>query len=166
MKKNIVIIGMPGSGKTTFSKMLAEKLNMNFVDADEFIEQSENKTIKEFFAVSEECFRDAETRCSESLSKLSSHVIATGGGVVKREINIDFFKKSSVIVFINRPVEQIVQDIDSDSRPLLVGHKERIFNLYAERIDLYKKYCDIEIDNSGDKSETLNKILEQLELIG
>jgi len=165
MAKNIVLIGMPGSGKSTIGKMIAEKLNMKFIDADEFLEQNENKSIKELFAVSEECFRDAETRCSETLSKLSSHVIATGGGIVKRQQNMDFFKESSVIIFINRPIEQIVQDIDTDSRPLLTGEKERIYKLYNERIHLYKKYCQIEISNSGEISETLNEILKQLKII-
>ncbi len=165
MKKNKVIIGMPGSGKSTFGDMLSKKLFMNFIDMDHYIEQDENKTIKEMFAISENCFRDVETRCSKDLSKLNSHVIATGGGIVKRKENIDYLKENSIIIFINRPIENIIKDIDIDTRPLLTGEKEKIYKLYSERIDLYKKYCDIEIENTGKMSETLDKIIEQLKMV-
>lgn len=84
-KQNIIIIGMPGSGKTTFGKALAQRLGRDFYDADDVIVEQEGKTIPELFAVSEDCFRDAEVRASQSLAEKSGIVVACGGGVVDRK---------------------------------------------------------------------------------
>ncbi|MEA5095354.1 MAG: shikimate kinase [Sedimentibacter saalensis] len=160
--KNIVLIGMPGSGKSTIGLMLSQKLCMKFIDMDEHIEKKEHKTIKELFAISEECFRDAETRCSEEMSKMDSCIISAGGGIIKRKENIDFLKQSSTIVFINRCVEDIVADIDMSTRPLLKDGIKKVYDLYDERIDLYKEYCDIEVSNSGDISEVVQDIIKKV----
>jgi len=163
MSKNIVIIGMPGSGKTTVGKLVSKKLNMNFIDMDEYIEQNEPLSIKEMFAISETCFRDAESKHSLALSKLNHHVIATGGGTIKRKENMMNLKSNSIIIFLNRPVENIVQDIDIHTRPLLADGIERLYQLYNERINLYKEYSDIEILNIGTIYETVKQIIEQVE---
>ncbi len=163
MNKNIVIIGMPGSGKSTIGYMLSKKVNMSYIDMDEYIEMNENKSIKEMFQISEDYFRDVETKCTRSLSKLNSHVIATGGGVVKRKENIKIFKESCIIVFLNRPLENIMQDIDTDIRPLLAEGKNKLYQLYNERINLYKEYCDIEIMNNKEIQYALNQITELIE---
>ena len=97
--KNIVIIGMPGSGKTTFGSALAARLDRDFIDADVYLEEREGKTIPELFAVSEDCFRDAETRTARELAAKEGIVIATGGGVIKRPENIDILRKTGVIIF-------------------------------------------------------------------
>lgn len=161
--KNIVLIGMPGSGKSTIGLMVSQKLCMKFIDMDEHIEKKEHKTIKELFAISEECFRDAETRCAEELSKMDSCIISAGGGIIKRKENIDFLKQSSTIVFINRSVEDIVGDIDMSTRPLLKDGIKKVYDLYDERIKLYKSYCDIEILNDGSIQEAVNKIISNAE---
>jgi len=162
MSKNIVLIGMPGSGKSTIGYMLSKKLNMSYIDMDEYIELNYNKSIKEMFQISEEYFRDAETKCSIILSKLNSHVIATGGGIIKRKENMDYFKENSIIIFINRPVYDIMRDIDTDIRPLLSEGKEKLYQLYNERLYLYKSYCDTEIENDGAISGSVNKIIKIL----
>ena len=82
--KNIVLIGMPGCGKTTLGKLLAAKLKMEFYDADDVLEQREPYSIKEFFARGEEVFREAEQRTAEFLARKENSVIAAGGGVVKK----------------------------------------------------------------------------------
>ena len=82
--KNIVLIGMPGCGKSTFGKRLAKKLGRKFYDADDVLEAREQRTIKDFFAESEDAFRAAETRTLAYLAELEGVVIATGGGAVKR----------------------------------------------------------------------------------
>jgi len=157
--KNLVLIGMPGSGKSTIGHLLSQQLNMKFIDMDDYIEEMEGKSIKELFGVSEDCFRDAETRCSLALSNMDQIVVAAGGGIIKRKENIDYLKRNSLIIFINRPVENILTDIDYEVRPLLSDGKERLYALYDERIHLYKEYCDLEIGNSGTMQETLNKII-------
>jgi len=157
--KNIVLIGMPGSGKSTIGRLLSQHLNMNFIDMDDYIVKMEGKSVKELFAVSEDCFRDAETMCSLELSNMNSIVVAAGGGIIKRKENIDNLKKSSIIIFINRPLEEILKDIDCGVRPLLAEGKKKLYDLYDERIHLYKEYCDIEIECSGTIQDTLNKII-------
>ena len=117
--KNIILIGMPGCGKSTLGKLLAQQLQRPFYDADSVLEEREGRSIKELFAVSEECFRDAETRTVKYLSGLDGCVIAAGGGVVKRAENIEIFKTSGMIVFLDRLPEKIVQDVDTASRPLI-----------------------------------------------
>ena len=162
VKKNIVLIGMPGCGKTTLGGEIAKKLNKNLIDMDIYIEENEKKTIKEMFAVDENIFRDAETKYSEKLSRKYSHIIATGGGIVKRKENISHLRKNSVIVFLNRPLENIFADIDTDTRPLLADGKKVLTKLYNERIDLYKEYCDLEIKNIGTISDVADNIIEKV----
>ena len=158
--RNIVLIGMPGSGKTTVGTLLSKKLNMKFIGMDKCIESAENKSIIEMFEISEEYFRNAETECAKILSGKSSLIIAAGGGIIKREENINYLRQNSVIVFLNRPPEKIIEDIDINTRPLLKEGKDKLLSLYHERIHLYKKYCDIEILNDKTLDDAVNKITE------
>ena len=119
------------------------------------LEQREQRTIKNFFAESEDAFRSAETRTLAYLSELEGVIIATGGGAVKRAENMELLKRKGVVVFIDRKPEQILGNIEGDARPLLAADKQRIFKLYEERIDLYRKYADKIITNSGDFGRTL-----------
>lgn len=96
-KENIIIIGMPGSGKTTFGKALAKRLNRPFFDADDVIVELEGKTIPQLFAISEDCFREAEIRASQWLSQKEGIVVACGGGVIKRHENMDILKKTGTV---------------------------------------------------------------------
>lgn len=155
---NIVIIGMPGSGKTTIGLLVSKKLNRKFIDMDEFIAQKENMTITDMFAIGEKYFRNAETECARELSRENSAVIAAGGGIVRRKENINYLKQSSIIVFLNRPLKNIISDIDIKSRPLLKNNSDAIYKLYNERIHLYKECGDIEIINDKTKDETANSI--------
>jgi shikimate kinase len=159
MSKNIVLIGMPGSGKTTVGSLIAKKLLMEFIDMDKSLVKRKKMTVAEMFAISEEFFRDAETEYAMELCNKDSLVISTGGGIVKRKENIDYLKQNSIIIFINRSVENIISDIDINSRPLLKENIDNIYKLYNERIELYKKYCDIEILNEGIIDETAEKII-------
>lgn len=164
--KNIVLIGMPGCGKTTFGKKLAKKLGVSFYDADEVLEAREQRTIKSFFAESEDAFRAAETRTLRYLADLDGAVIATGGGAVKQAENMEMAKRSGVVVFIDRRPEKILGCIAGDARPLLAADKQRIFTLYEERIALYRKYADYTVENNGDFGSVLQglqKIAKQLE---
>lgn len=162
--KNLVLIGMPGSGKTSIGRLLAQKLNMKFVDMDECIQDMENKGIPEMFEISEDYFRNAESRCAKILGSERSLVIAAGGGLVKRQENIDYLKGSSLFIFINRPPEKILEDINIATRPLLKEGKDRIYSLYDERLHLYKKYCTIEILNNKTLDDAVNSIIKDLSL--
>lgn len=157
--KNIVLIGMPGCGKSTLGRLLAQHLKRPFYDADNVLEKLEGKTIKELFAVSEACFRDAETRAVRHLSELEGCVIAAGGGVVKRSENIEVLK-TAALSFYRQAARKIVQDIDTESRPLLAAGRQKVFDLYAERIELYRRYHDHIIDNNGEREAALQALLE------
>lgn len=156
--KNIILIGMPGSGKTSVGTVIAEKLGRNFIDTDDMIIKSAGKPIPEIFAESgEERFRQYETEAIIEAEKLSSQVIATGGGIITRERNIDYLRQNSIIFFLNRDVEAL----PTDGRPLS-KNIDAVKKLYAERLPLYRKYSDYEIDASVSIDETAQKILNLL----
>lgn len=160
-KRGVLLIGMPGSGKTTIGRELSKALKMNFVDIDEFIEKSIGKEIKELFDQGEEVFRDLESKSCELLSTLKNVVISSGGGVITKEENMSNFEEF-ITIFINRPLDLIMEDIDTEGRPLLWDGKERLTNLYRERIDLYKKYNDIEIINDGSVEDAVRGIVKAI----
>ncbi len=148
-KENIVIIGMPGCGKSTIGELISKDLNYNFYDMDDYIVKISGKTIKELFDVSEEYFREWETKACKELSKLTNVIIASGGGVVKKAENIEILRKSCTILFIDRPVEEIIKDIEVGTRPLLKDGAHKVYNLYNERYELYKKAADKIVENKG-----------------
>lgn len=160
--KNIVLIGMPGSGKTTFGMALAEKLRRPFVDADAYLEEKEGRTIQSFFAESEEAFRDAEERTIEDLSRRQNLIIATGGGVVKRSRNVARLHETGLLIFIDRRAEDIVTDVEVEKRPLLAEGPDKVFALYKERIALYRKAADRILENRGSEEEVLARLLEMV----
>ena len=161
MKDKVVLIGMPGCGKTTIGKILANDLSYNFYDMDDYIEKMTNKSVADLFNIGEDYFRDKETEACKELINKRKAIISSGGGVVKKKVNIDILKKDCIIVFIDRDVEDILNDLDSDSRPLLKGNKERIYNLYKERYELYKKSADIIIKNNKTIKDIVNEIIKQ-----
>lgn len=163
MHKNIVLIGMPGCGKSTLGFFLSKKLGLDFIDLDVYIETKENKKIPEIFQKGEDYFRDLESKSVEEVSKYNSTIISTGGGVIKREENIKNLKHNGKLIFIDRPLEKILEDIDTENRPLLKYKKDNLYNLYKERYDLYKKYADYRILNESSLEEALNEILNLLE---
>ena len=163
MQKNILLIGMPGCGKSSIGKALAKELGLTFIDMDNYIEEKTNKKISEIFKDGEESFRDIENFYSKELSKLHSTLISSGGGIVTRKENIDYFKQTSIIVFINRSVENILKSKNlGKDRPLLKNNEEHIYNLYNNRIGLYKKYCDIEVSNNGYFKYCIENIIKEL----
>lgn len=160
--KNIVLIGMPGSGKTTFGMALSEKLRRPFVDADAYLEEKEGRTIQSFFAESEKAFRDAEERTIEDLSRRQNLIIATGGGVVKRPRNVARLHETGLLIFIDRRAEDIVTDVEVEKRPLLAEGPDKVFALYKERIALYRKAADRILENRGSEEEVLARLLEMV----
>lgn len=158
MENSITLIGLPGSGKTTIGRLLAEKLNYKFIDMDLYIEENQGKTISEIFKSGEEHFRNIETECCKELGKEVSAIISSGGGVVKKSENIDFLKQNSILIFIDRSVENILGDIEVEKRPLLANGKEVLYKLHDERYELYKNYCDYRVENIGSLEDVVNKV--------
>ena len=136
-KNNLLLIGLPGCGKSTVGAVAAQRLGWAFVDMDAVVEAIAGRTIPELFAEGEECFRDVETEACRQLATRRNTVIAAGGGVVKRAQNIELLKSNCLIVFLDRSAQDIVQDVDTDSRPLLRQGAERVFELERERRPLY-----------------------------
>lgn len=160
--KNIVLIGMPGCGKSSIGKKLAEILKLEFFDLDVYIEEKCSMSIAQIFEKGEEHFRQIETCALKEVSEISPRVIATGGGIVKDYRNIEILRKNSVIIYINRSIEAIAGDIDIENRPLLADGRERVYSLYEERRQLYEDYSDIEIKNDESEDEAVLKIIRSL----
>lgn len=157
---NIYLIGMPGCGKSTIGKIIADKLNLRHIDADKYLEEKFFQTIPDIFSLyGEEDFRQKESIVLEELSKMSNLLVSTGGGVVVREKNKEIMKKSGIVVFINTNPENILANSKLSGRPLLKD-KTCIYEIYKSRINLYKDFADIEIDNNSSIEEASKEIIK------
>lgn len=155
-KENIVLIGMPASGKTTVGKILAQKLGRKFIDTDALIEEKAKKSIPEIFKTEGESrFRDLEAEVIKEASSLTCSVIATGGGSVLRNENVFNLKKNGKLYFIDRPLGALIPTSD---RPL-GSTKEAIEKRYIERYDIYMKSANVRIDADTEANEVSEKIL-------
>lgn len=166
MKKNIVLIGMPGCGKTIIGKTLYKKLEFDFVDIDRYIEEKSGKLIPELFKEGEDYFRNLEREAVNELSKEENLVISTGGGVIKNYSNIEDLKKNGVVIFIDRPVENIAQDVEVSHRPLLKDGVQKIYELFNERYEMYKKYSDFHVVNDSNIENVVEQIIDIVKLEG
>ncbi len=138
-KQNVVLIGMPGCGKSTIGKRLASQLSKRFIDTDDEILKQIGISIPEFFErYGESKFREIETKIIKELSAVQNAVIATGGGAVLNTANIDFLKENGVVFFIDRPFQNLVYSSD---RPLS-SSRDMMKKRYDERYDLYKACAD------------------------
>ncbi|MBQ3596745.1 MAG: shikimate dehydrogenase [Clostridia bacterium] len=158
-KCNLVLTGMPSCGKTTVGGILAEKLNLEVIDTDKLIEQNSGKKVSDIFAeMGEKIFREMESKTIESISSLSGKIIATGGGAVLKDSNVDDLKRNGKIIFIDRPLEDLTPTSD---RPLALNRSE-IEKRYNERYDIYKRTCDNFIKADCLPEIVANKIIGEL----
>ncbi len=156
-KTNVVLTGMPASGKTTIGKILAKELGRGFVDTDILIEEKAGMKISRIFQeYGEEYFRNLETEAVKEASKNCGVVIATGGGSILREENIKALKQNGIVFFIDRAVEDLVP---TDSRPTALN-KEAILKRFEERYELYKATADYIIKNDATARAAAKKLLE------
>lgn len=155
--QNIVIIGMPGSGKTAVSTMLAERLGRKIFDTDMIVSEKAGMTIPEIFAAQSEAgFRKLETEATAEVGKLSGNIISTGGGVVTVADNYELLHQNGVIVWIERDTNKLARD----GRPISLSSD--LYELYAARLPLYERFADIKADNNGDINDTVNAIMEMI----
>ncbi|MGM9648044.1 MAG: shikimate kinase [Eubacteriales bacterium] len=137
---NILLIGMPSCGKSTVGRILAERTHRPLIDTDALIVERAGRPIPDIFASEgEETFRALETAVAVDVCKGSGQIIATGGGIVTRARNHDLLRQNSLVIFINRPLEELV----TDGRPL--SQQTRLSDLLDARLPLYRKLCDREI---------------------
>ena len=151
--ENIILIGMPGCGKSTVGKALAEGLGRQFVDADLLTAQIAGMPIPEIFEkYGEDAFREYETAALQRIGMQSGLVIATGGGCVTRKRNYPLLHQNGTVIWLKRDISSL----PTDGRPL--SQQQKLTQMYQHRKPLYETFADYEINNDGDLTETVNQI--------
>ena len=151
---NLILIGMPGCGKSTVGCALAQKLDKQFIDADTEIVKRTGISIPEIFEKSgEEGFRKIETEVLRNLGMQSGLVIATGGGCVTRPDNYDLLHQNGRIVWVQRNINAL----PTEGRPLSM--KSKMDTMYTVRKPMYTSFSDLTVDNNGTMDETISQIL-------
>ena len=160
-KENIVLVGMPSSGKSTVGRLIAKKINRGFFDSDTEITAKTKLSPREMIErYGEAAFRKTETEVIAELSKKSGAVIATGGGAVLCRDNVKALRRNGVIVFLNPPVKNLRPTPD---RPLSSDYAS-LERLYSERLPIYKEAADIETVPCRTPHDTAAKIIKELAL--
>lgn len=158
-KLNIVLIGMPTSGKTTIGRKLAIEMNKEFKDVDYIVVEEQGKTIREIFTHDgEDFFRMLESTIIADLSKLTNTIIASGGGSILEPVNVERLRRNGILVFINRPLDLLYAD---QSRPLTASD-DNLENIFNERYQTYKDVCDIEVLNDRSLEIVVKEIMEAI----
>ncbi len=154
---NIILVGMPGCGKSTIAALLAERLDRPLLDTDEMVTAVAGRSIPEIFkSDGEEAFRLLEAEAVREAGMRSGCIIATGGGVVTREQNYAPLSQNGQIVFLHRDLDRL----PTQGRPLSIAHPLR--EMYDHRLPLYRAFATVEVDNNGTPEETVTAILSAL----
>lgn len=168
--KVIVLVGLPGSGKSSVGRALARRVGVAWVDSDQAIEMHLGHAIREYFeSQGEAAFRDLEERFIDELSR-GAGVLSTGGGAVLREVNRRRLRERGTVIYLRSAPEQLFRRVRHDTkRPLLqvADPLERLKALHAERDPLYREAAHFVVDTHGLSMPMLvNRIMMQLELGG
>ncbi|MBE5920961.1 MAG: shikimate kinase [Pseudobutyrivibrio ruminis] len=164
MKENIVLIGMPGVGKSTLGVVLAKELGFQFVDADLLIQERENRLLKEIIAEDGvEGFLKIENDVNASI-RAEKTVIATGGSVIYGSDAMEHLKEIGTVVYLKLDYETLDSRLGNlKGRGVVLKDGQTLKDLYDERIPLYEKYADVIVDEGGlDLEQTLTQVLKQL----
>ena len=158
-KENVVLIGMPASGKSTIGRILEKKLGKKGFDSDKIIEKNAKKSIPDIFREDGEAvFRDMEAEVISKLSDECGIIISTGGGSILRGENVDNLKKNGRLYFIDRPLSQLIPTVN---RPL-ASTAEDIEKRFNERYGIYSAVADVRIDANGSAPMAADKIIKDL----
>ena len=164
MKENIVLIGMPGVGKSTLGVVLAKELGFEFVDADLLIQKREKRLLKEIIAEEGvDGFLKIENDVNASISSTKT-VIATGGSVIYGTEAMEHLKEIGTVVYLKLDYETLDSRLGSlKGRGVVLKDGQNLKSLYDERIPLYEKYADVTVDEGGlGLEETLDAVLEKI----
>ena len=162
--KNIIIIGMPGAGKSTMGVVLAKTLGRNFIDTDIVIQERAGRLLQEIIDdEGPEAFLEIEEKILLSLHCRNA-VIATGGSVVFSERAMEHLKVSGVVIYLKISCEEMVRRLSNiTTRGIVLLAGQSLPDMYAQRIPLYEKYADITIDCSDDDFEnSIANVIDEL----
>jgi len=153
-KDNLILIGMPGCGKTTVGQLLAAQTGRGFLDVDQYLKGILGPIPAFFETHGEEAFRKEETKVIQQFCSSSGMVISTGGGSVTREENFDLLRQNGTVIWLQRDLELLA----THGRPLsaLPG----VYVLYEQRKEQYAHFSDLRIDNNGTLQQTVDAILQ------
>ena len=155
--RNVILIGMPGCGKTAVGRALAAAMGRPFFDADEAVEAAADLSVPALFArFGEEGFRERETEALRELGKRSGAVIATGGGAVLREENYPLLRQNGTIVWLRRELSRL----PTDGRPL--SRQSGAEELWRVRAPRYRRFAELTAENNGTVGETVQRIQKML----
>ena len=164
MKENVVLIGMPGVGKSTLGVVLAKELGFEFVDADLLIQKREKRLLKEIIAEEGvDGFLKIENDVNASISSTKT-VIATGGSVIYGAEAMEHLKEIGTIVYLKLDYETLDSRLGSlKGRGVVLKDGQNLKSLYDERIPLYEKYADVTVDEAGlGLEETLDAFMKKV----
>lgn len=155
-KTNIVLIGMPGAGKSTIGVLLAKAMKMPFIDTDLLIQQKYNKYLQEIIdEVGVKEFLSIEEKTALELN-VENHVIATGGSMIYSNLALEHLKKDGVLVYLQLRYDEIESRLaDISGRGVAMEKGQTLIGLYSERVPLYEKHADITVNCSGKNMEAI-----------
>ena len=164
---NIYLVGMMGSGKSVTAKKLAALLGYGFVDLDQWIEERHRRSINDIFEKEGEVFfREAEAALLKEASTSAPRVVATGGGTILKQDNVDRMHATGTLVFLETSPDVLWDRVrHKKDRPLLksADPKEKLMGIFSERLSFYEKACDFKVNTDGQTAEAVaEKILEKL----